>query len=486
MASPVEISVESSAPLLLCIQMKKTNQFSINSSVFSSDQMPDHIEEERSILSESTVESILPMILIERSEGTNSKLDLVNDRLETLAMQEEKYKIRDYIGRRARRQRRSNLHTLEDNNDHSEIATIGDFGNVIYDDDVDNIYQNATLDCADHGFELNDESMINMDVDISCREKMCEWSYKICDHFQTSRDIVSIAFNYLDRFNDVTRCDRTAFKLASMTCLYIATKVFHNKQLSVSTLSDLSRNEFTSHHILQMERVILSTLDYRMNPPTIQAYLQQFQFLFPVSCFISSLDPQNTFYEYSYDDQALITSTMNDIFDRATYYGELVVYDYSLISEPRYLVAISCLLNAINDVIVVGTHDDSYCYQQQHCEQIQSELISMIQTSFSSISKPLNINRIHDVQERLWYLYSCSPDYQQSRHHYYFYSSQYSTTYEENAKKTPKVFAAKTKTSDRSVNAQKSLPSSASPISVLPTRERFSGLSPDKFSVRIF
>jgi hypothetical protein len=59
--------------------------------------------------------------------------------------------------------------------------------------------------------DVVDESLL--DVDESCREKMCEWSYRICDHFNTSREIVAIAFNYLDRFNDVTRCDRTAFKI---------------------------------------------------------------------------------------------------------------------------------------------------------------------------------------------------------------------------------------------------------------------------------
>jgi Cyclin, N-terminal domain len=483
-ASPVETTAESSAPLLLCIQMKKTSQFSVNSSVFSSDQLSFHIDEDCSTLSESTAESITPTLLVERNEETNSKIDLVNDRLEALAIQEEKYKIRDYIGRRAQRQLRSNLHNLEDDNDHTESATIGDFGNDIYDDNIDNIYQNPTSEFTDHCFEPNDESIMSMDVDTSCREKMCEWSYKICDHFQTSRDIVTIAFNYLDRFNDVTRCDRTAFKLASMTCLYIATKVFHNKQLSVSTLSDLSRNEFTSHHILEMERVILSTLDYRVNPPTVQAYLQQFQFLFPLPSISSSLDRQNLFYEY--DGQAITTRLINDIFDRATYFSELVVFDYSLVSEPRYIVAISCLFNAIHDVIVVGSYDGDYYFQQQHCEELQNELISMLQISFSSISKPLSIGRIHDVQERLWYLYSSSADYQQSRLHHHFYSNGYSRSYGEHSNKAPKVFSARTKTTDRSVNAKKSLSSSASPVSVLPTRQRISGLTSDQFSVRIF
>ena len=483
MASSIETTTGPTTPFLLGIQMKKTNQFSFSDSIFQFDHLLHRCSDEHSTSSESTSECMNLTLHNEINDEANRKVELVNDRLDTLAIQERKYKIRDYIGRRANRKTNSNLSHDSDENDYSENTTGCDFENIFYEDGVDNLHQNPIVDCAENGFEESGDPMLNMEIDMSCREKMCEWSYKICDHFQTSREIVAIAFNYLDRFNDVTRCDRTAFKLASMTCLYIATKMFHNKQLSVSTLSDLSRNEFTSHNILQMERVILTTLDYRMNPPTVQAYLQQFQLLFPVQCILSSFDHQIQLYQY--DEKQIITCMMNDIFDRATYYNELAVFDYSLISEARYIVAISCLFNAINDVILDGSHDFDY-YQQQLCEDVQNELVSMIQTSFSSMSKQLNMSRIYDVQERLWYLYSSSADYQQRHQHQHLYRSEYSSTYGEYINKAPNAYQAKPKSYDRSDKSQESLTSSASPISVLPVRGRISGLSSDQFSVRIF
>ena len=39
-------------------------------------------------------------------------------------------------------------------------------------------------------------------VDMVCREKMCEWSYRVCDHFETGREIVAVSFSYLDRLGD--------------------------------------------------------------------------------------------------------------------------------------------------------------------------------------------------------------------------------------------------------------------------------------------
>ena len=42
-------------------------------------------------------------------------------------------------------------------------------------------------------------------VDDLCRQKMCEWSYRIVDHFNGSRELVAIAQNYVDRFLDQYR-----------------------------------------------------------------------------------------------------------------------------------------------------------------------------------------------------------------------------------------------------------------------------------------
>ena len=42
-------------------------------------------------------------------------------------------------------------------------------------------------------------------VDDICRQKMCEWSYRIVDHFGGSRELVAISQNYVDRFLDQFR-----------------------------------------------------------------------------------------------------------------------------------------------------------------------------------------------------------------------------------------------------------------------------------------
>jgi hypothetical protein len=262
-------------------------------------------------------------------------------------------------------------------------------------------------------------------------------------------------------------------------------------------LVELSRNEFTAQHIIQMERIILATLDYKMNPPTTQIFLFQYQLLLPIHRILSIVDGHLGLVTSECDHYNVITNKiMNDIYDRATYYSELVVYDYSLVTEHRQNIAISCLFNAVYDITLHDKSEDDaeYYEQNERYEDFQQEFLEQLHTNVSSLLLGcIQIERIYEIQEQLWYLYSCSADYhhnqqqQQQRytimnnnnngyhhhHHHHHCNHSYSTN--------------TTNTKDRNKNAKEgedSSPTSGSPISVLPTRVK--GLSSDQFSVRIF
>jgi len=212
--------------------------------------------------------------------------------------------------------------------------------------------------------------------DVLCREKMCEWSYRVCDHFRTNREIVAFAFSFLDRFVDRCNCDRTAFKLASMTSLYMATKVFNAKQISIVSLAELSRGEFEVSHIAEMEKIILETLDWRMNPPTVQSFVERLCMLIPLG------------------DIAVLKS----IYQRAIFFAELCIYDYEFVTEERYLIAVACILNAMEGM------DDEYLYQT-----LPLEFIVKLRTS---LCVDIECVALEHCQARLWFLYGCSAQLQ--------------------------------------------------------------------------
>jgi hypothetical protein len=266
--------------------------------------------------------------------------DMTCDVLDGLTVTEDKYQCRDYLKRRSLRKQQACRSS-------PKSVTDGD----------------------------EDEDEEEEPVDATCRWKMCEWSYRVSEHFQISREIVAIAFDILDRFVDKCCCDRTVFKLASMTTFYMATKLFHSKQISIQTLSDLSRGEFESNHIAEMESIILQTLNWNVNPPTIHAFLNGFHALLP------------------YDD----SSRMDTVYQRACFFAELSVYDYEFVTDGRRIIAAACVLNAMEGLL--ERDDDNVTKQLDFLEIVPGPALDLLE--------------LNAVRERLWSLYACSPQREQ-------------------------------------------------------------------------
>jgi lipoyl(octanoyl) transferase len=89
------------------------------------------------------------------------------------------------------------------------------------------------------------------------REKICEWSYQVIDHFAFSREVVSISIHYLDRYLATRHVNKKMFQLAAMTTLYIAIKLYEPGRLSMPSMIELSRGYFLVEQMAAMEMSIL-------------------------------------------------------------------------------------------------------------------------------------------------------------------------------------------------------------------------------------
>lgn len=257
------------------------------------------------------------------------------DFLHVMISKEEVYKCRDYLGRGAKVQR--------------------------------DIFFELGIECAPLGIEDT--------IDATCREKMCEWSYRVCDFFQTNREIVALSFSFLDRFIDRCTCDRTVFKLASMTTLFMATKIFNAKQISINCLVELSRGEFDMSHLAEMERIILDALDWRVNPPTVQSFIGYLLAFLPL---------------YG-------ARLARSVRQRAIFFAELCCYDYHFVTQDRCLIAVSCILNALLEEMDDDGVDVSLDVRQDFLETLRSKLLLEFEGE-----------EIETSQGRLLYLYTCS------------------------------------------------------------------------------
>ena len=88
------------------------------------------------------------------------------------------------------------------------------------------------------------------------RDKICEWSYQVIDHFDYNRQVVAIALNFLDRYLSKKAVNRKIFQLAAMTSLFTAIKLNEQRALSLNAFLNLSRGYFEAEHVLKMEHIM--------------------------------------------------------------------------------------------------------------------------------------------------------------------------------------------------------------------------------------
>mmetsp|Transcript_49328 Transcript_49328/g.148536 ORF Transcript_49328/g.148536 Transcript_49328/m.148536 type:complete len:434 (-) Transcript_49328:5-1306(-) len=123
-------------------------------------------------------------------------------------------------------------------------------------------------------------------VDVECRTKMISWCYQVVDHCHMSRETVSIAASYLDRYllapsGLEALLDRRTFQLSAMTSLYVALKLFEDVNVEPGVMVGLSRGAYVEEEFVEMELDILMALRWKVHPPTAVGFMGHFLNLFP-------------------------------------------------------------------------------------------------------------------------------------------------------------------------------------------------------------
>ena len=121
-------------------------------------------------------------------------------------------------------------------------------------------------------------------VDTRCRFLMADWCCKIADFCKFSPDTVAIAVNNMDRYvarRPSALDDTRGFQLVAMTCLYTAVKVNEPEAIDPKCVSNLSKGVYSVREIEEAERNIITTLEWKINPPTAMAFADSYLTLLP-------------------------------------------------------------------------------------------------------------------------------------------------------------------------------------------------------------
>jgi len=248
--------------------------------------------------------------------------------------------------------------------------------------------ESGTYNCTDYISFLENSNVNDLhratdesiQIDVDCRNKMTQWCFQVIDFAQFKRSTVSIAMSYLDRFlsSHETSVDakralscRKYYQLACMTCLYMAIKMNEKSHSSSSSnksrsyseffingrvFSDLSRNAYNTNDIMNMERKVLNTLQWRLNGPTsleFLRYLLQVAVLPKLHEEHDNKEPLPTDNRNSSDNgHDDITATLLNVVDLCGFQLDLAVSDYFFVTQKKSTIAIAALLNALEANIV--------------------------------------------------------------------------------------------------------------------------------------
>jgi Cyclin, N-terminal domain len=215
--------------------------------------------------------------------------------------------------------------------------------------------------CRDYLSDLSGVSFGSSEAGEAWRRKLCEWCFEVADHFDFDRDVVSFALSYVDRMvasqtvpyeKNVnvlnasvpkTTVSKRSLQLIAVTSLYIAIKVHGEiangprRKLSIQVFVELGRNFFAPKDIEEMERKILHTLEWKVNPPTSQRYLVPLLDLCPT---------------YHHTEPRHRSNVISGVYDVARYLTELAVcvstFTFTLPCSATALAAIVCAMEAIH------------------------------------------------------------------------------------------------------------------------------------------
>lgn len=156
------------------------------------------------------------------------------------------------------------------------------------------------------------------------RGKITQWAFNVVDHFGLSRETVSVSMGIFDRYVATlgNKCSGNLVLLTSLTTLHMAIKLHETKRIKSSILANLSRDQFSTEHIDEMELKIVSALSWKLYPPTPLALISEFLYFLPAEVTVVE---------------------QREVYELSKYLTELAVCESSFVERQNSTVAFASL-----------------------------------------------------------------------------------------------------------------------------------------------
>jgi hypothetical protein len=222
------------------------------------------------------------------------------------------------------------------------------------------------------------------------RQQIVEWMYTLVKYCKLRHESAAAAVYYLDVavVKGLIQSPND-YQLGAMTALYLALKVYDSpcvRVVKLSSLVKLGNGEFTEQDILDMERDLVKLLDWHLNPPTSNCFLQQYLTLLPQG-FHGGDDDHGAGGKNSQHPSDSIRGSVEEIALQAI--ESTTARDYFL-SIPPSVIAYSAMLFAIETLDLQHQQHHHYHHQPHYLSflEFQTFLWNMSQVAELDTTSP--------------------------------------------------------------------------------------------------
>jgi hypothetical protein len=104
---------------------------------------------------------------------------------------------------------------------------------------------------------------------------LAEWMIEVKDEYRLESQTLAISMELMKKllFIENFEIKKQTLQLIGITCLWIASKFEEVYSFSVGDATYITNNTYTEKQIMDMEKVILTTLQFEMTFPTVKMFL---------------------------------------------------------------------------------------------------------------------------------------------------------------------------------------------------------------------
>mmetsp|Transcript_25020 Transcript_25020/g.45066 ORF Transcript_25020/g.45066 Transcript_25020/m.45066 type:complete len:285 (-) Transcript_25020:50-904(-) len=259
------------------------------------------------------------------------------------------------------------------------------------------IFQEDTTRCFNY-FKM-DTSCRN--VNEACRKAMVTWMTHVQNTLSLSPETIWIAMSFFDRYLSSGRGNaeevlksKCMFQLAAITAFYTAVKIYEPVVLGIDMLIQICRGMYTKSDIVEMEKNILSALDWRVSSHTPMDFARYLLELLPGQA-------------PSYDSDGLLEMCQKQV--------DLAVTDIYFSCCTPSVVGISCLASSLTQSYSLSLSEKQALWvtlsRLCHFDLSPKEVIAARQRLLSYVSpyKPNSVSKLATLSQSNTSVSSSSP-----------------------------------------------------------------------------